>query len=142
MRAAWANALGAGGDVDVFSSFIHAIDNEGMAKLTHHVRYIERHFPGWSWSGLWGRWYGKYPRVEKDRAAPVCCPCCGQRFQYLDCAGPARRLADELEVCLLSGRPPPRYFSAGISVDERPTSSLDFQTVSPRATQALLLSLY
>jgi hypothetical protein len=117
IRAAWAEALGFADVVDVHAEYANPATKTGLTRLIHHVRYIERPFPGWT--GPCARWcvrlragqvddadQGETAREEMtvdEETGEVLggvghvCPICGQPFVLVD-PGPEDQEAIAAEV--------------------------------------------
>jgi hypothetical protein len=108
LAAAWAGIVGYQGEIDLHAEYADTNDYAGRMKLKHHCRYIERHFPGWSWPGLAGRWYGKRPKrdrpAERSRAAGYC-PQCGKPIMWSAVTGHHAEVADYADAQLVHGQP-------------------------------------
>lgn len=110
MRDVWNRSLGRDPrrTVNVKTAFIVLKSRKGVAQLNHWLRYMERGFPGWTWAGLWGRWYGSYPKkldstpVRRDHR----CIRCGHPVEWLTPSQGERDRLGKVETRLLSGAPP------------------------------------
>lgn len=113
-RRIWNSALGRHGEAPVVVdvAFIDLKARQGVRKLLHWLRYVERGFPGWRWSGLWGRWYGHYPKKVADGGfkRDHRCVKCGHPVEWLTPTADERTRLGNVETRLLSGAPPePRH---------------------------------
>ena len=85
LRAAWCTALGIPGPVDIHVQFFNLTDYAGVTSLKHWCNYVERSFPGWTWSGQWARWYGEHVPLKTKRTEDADkgkCPDCGEYHSY------------------------------------------------------------
>lgn len=112
LRAEWGKIIGYDGDPNLFCHWADCGDWTGRAKLRHHCRYTERHFPGWTWPGLAARWYGKAPKPDKPAArsrAKGVCPCCGRPTIWSDPKGRHAEVAPFVEAMLDNCQPIPKF---------------------------------
>jgi hypothetical protein len=112
LRREWAAIIGFDGEVNLFCHWADCSDWTGRAKLRHHSRYTERHFPGWTWAGLRGRWYGKAPKLDAPAArsrAKGICPCCGRPTAWSDPVGRFAEVAPYAQALLDNAQPLPSW---------------------------------
>lgn len=107
IRAAWAQILGYEGEVNIHAQFVDSRGVEGRKRLAHHVRYIDRHFPGWHWRGQASRWYGKAPKLLETDEKRGHCPVCDGEYWYALPAGAELLAVAVLSTYLETGQPPP-----------------------------------
>lgn len=109
-RALWAGALGLGrgAPINLRAAFITLGSRRGVAQLLHWLRYVERPFPGWTWGGLWARWYGSYPKWTDPSFGRKkwVCACCGADVEWHDPDEHQDNKLRKIEKALASRAPP------------------------------------
>lgn len=141
IREKWAGIIGWPGTVNVHAQYVDVWSRAGKARLGHHVRYIERHFPGWAWGGQRARWYcwtRKYGRETITSLPPKpteeekgFCPVCGRLFTYGRPEGAEILAVAVLEAWLQDGRAPPRYVEEGLLCEPQAPTADEIRRKAP-----------